>query len=264
MIRATIGFLLTITLSVWIATPSLAGYAEGKAAFDAGEYEKAYEEFEVLAARENVNAQFYLGILYRNGWGVLQDDREAARWLRFAAHQGHVEAQYTMGFMYQHGQGVTKDLIEAKNWYRMAARQGDADAQHNLNIIYYEEQNGPRPRSADQGDSAMSAHPSDWFDSLLGSIIGFGDAMSIGDVLAITAIVLIIVIPIVMPFSFFRIKPLLIQLSDNAAQRDRELLDEIKKIAVASAARDEALLEEFRKLTGNLGDETKVEEDPED
>ncbi len=263
MNRVAIRLLLAIVLSVWFATPGWAGYAEGKAAFDEGDYEIAFEEFQPLAERENINAQYYLGILYRNGWGTLQDDGEAARWLRFAAFQGHAAAQYTMGYMYHHGQGVTMDIVEAKRWYRLAARQGDADAQHNLNILYYEENSGPTTRRRDLGADTMSANPGNWFESILGLVIGLDDTMTIGDVLAITAIILIIVIPLVMPFSFFRIKPLLSELSDRTAARDRALLEEIQKlapllqqIADGAATRDEALLDEFRKLTHGLDENT--------
>ena len=64
MIRTTINFLLAIAISVWISTPVWAGYEEGKAAFDKGDYESALEQFEPLAESKNANAQYYLGILY--------------------------------------------------------------------------------------------------------------------------------------------------------------------------------------------------------
>ena len=121
MIRATIRLLLAISLSVWFSSPGWAGYAEGKAAFDRGDYESAFEIFQPLAESEDINAQYYLGMLYRNGWGVPQDDIEAARWIRLAAHQDHIAAQYTLGYMYHHGQGLTADIVEAKRWSRTAA-----------------------------------------------------------------------------------------------------------------------------------------------
>ena len=262
MIRSALHLLLALVLSAWIATPVWAGYAEGKAAFDEGDYDKAFAEFLPLSERENINAQYYLGILYRNGWGVLQDDGEAARWLRFAAYQGHVEAQYTMGYMYQHGQGVTKDLVEAKRWYLMAARQGDIDAQQSLNILYFDEKNDPRTRRAGQGDIVMSANPGGWIDSILSMIIGGDNVMSVGVILTIAAIILIVVIPLVMPFSFFRIKPLMQQLAKETAARDRALLEEFEKlapllreIADSKTERDQAMLVELRRLTGSHEEE---------
>ena len=38
-------------------------------------------------------AQFSLGLLYANGYGVNQDYVEAAKWFRLAADQGHLDAQ---------------------------------------------------------------------------------------------------------------------------------------------------------------------------
>ena len=267
MMRASIRLLLAMVLLVGIATPVWAGYAEGKAAFDKSDYETAFEAFRPLAMDENSNAQYHLGLFYRNGWGVPQDDSEAARWLRLAAYQGHVEAQYILGYMYEHGQGLSKDLIEAKNWYRMAASQGDTDAQHNLGIINFEEQSAAKSRRDDQGVYAMSANPGDWFDSVLGLLIGLEDTMTVSDILLIAAIILIIVVPVVMPFSFYRIKPLLHDISERAAERDRALLEEISKIAPllrqtvnSTAERDQALLDEFRKLTHAIDEETRRQE----
>ncbi len=272
MNRATIGLLLAISLSVWFSPTGWAGYAEGKAAFDRGDYETALAEFQVLAeAQEDANARYFLGLLYRNGWGVPQDDNEAARWFRLAAHQDHVEAQYTLGYMYEHGQGVTADIENAKGWYRKAAHQGDDDAQQNLRIILFEEKNAPKFRRVDQGDYAMSANNGDFFDSILSLIIGLEDGITYGDVLLIAVIILILLVPVIMPFSFYRIKPMIKEISDEAAERDRALLEENKKIAAllgkiaeASSERDRAMLEEFRKISRALDEKNNPPDGGED
>ena len=74
--------------------------------------------------------------MYKNGHGVLQDDKEAVKWFRMAAEQGITEAQLNLGYMYHKGEGVLQDYKEAVKWYRMAAEQGDADAQFNLGKMY--------------------------------------------------------------------------------------------------------------------------------
>lgn len=230
MIRTTLKLLLVIAITVWVSTPVWAGLDEGKAAFDKGDYQTALEAFQILAESENVNAQYYLGMLFRNGWAVDQDDHQAAKWLLLAAYQDHIEAQYSLGYMYEHGQGVTKDMDEAKRWYRLAATQGSADAQHNLEIIYYEENSAPRTRSGGQGDYVMNSNSGDFFDRILGTLIGLEDAMSLSDILLITVIILIILVPVIMPFSFYRIKPLIKEISDNSAERDLLLIQEIRKM----------------------------------
>lgn len=262
MIRPSLSLLLAIAFSVWLSAPAWAGLAEGKAAFDRGAYETALAEFQPLAeTQEDAEAQYYVGLLYRNGWGVLQDDAEAARWFRFAAHQGNIESQYSLGYMYQHGQGVTANMEEAKGWYRKAAHQGDADAQQALRIILYEEQNDPNSRRANQGGFAMNDGSGDWLGSVLSLIIGLEDTMTIGDVVMIAAIVLIIAIPVVMPFSFYRIKPMLKEISEDAAERDKDLLEENKKItsllsqiADNSADRDKAMVDALNRISRSLDD----------
>ena len=90
-----------------------------------------------LAAEQgDAGSQLGLGLMYRDGRGVPQDDAEAVRWFRLAAEQGLTGAQSLLGFMYANGAGVMQDDAEAMKWYRMAAEQGYADAQFNLGNMY--------------------------------------------------------------------------------------------------------------------------------
>ena len=57
-----------------------------------------------------------------------QDYREAVKWFRKAAEQGHAGAQANLGFMYDRGWGVPEDDREAVKWFRKAAEQGHAGA----------------------------------------------------------------------------------------------------------------------------------------
>ena len=47
--------------------------------------------------------------------------REAVKWYRKAAGQGHTLAQYNLGVMYRNGEGVPLDDREAVKWWRKAA-----------------------------------------------------------------------------------------------------------------------------------------------
>ncbi|PNQ54193.1 hypothetical protein C1141_17200 [Vibrio agarivorans] len=84
------------------------------------------------AEQGNNNAQFTLGIMYKEGDGVEQDDIQAVTWLKKAAEQGHMEAQFTLGNMCEKGQGVAQDNIRAAYWYKKAAEQGRSNTQSNL------------------------------------------------------------------------------------------------------------------------------------
>ena len=47
--------------------------------------------------------------MYDNGLGVPQDYKEAVKWYRLSAEQGHASAQINLGNMYAEGQGVLQN-----------------------------------------------------------------------------------------------------------------------------------------------------------
>ena len=116
------------------------------------------EEWKPLAEQGDADAQFSLGVMYRVGQGVPQDDAEAVKWYRKAAKQGHANAQNHLGYLYDCGRPVPQDdaeaakrvrsvptvepearrskAAEAVKWYRKAAEQGLALAQFNLGVMY--------------------------------------------------------------------------------------------------------------------------------
>ena len=102
-----------IAVLAWSRAIAYAGFDEGKAAYDKGDYAKAYEEFKTLAEQENGDAQNDLGYMYYAGHGVSKDYAEAIKWYRKAADQGHALGQYNLGVMYDKGLGVPKEYDEA-------------------------------------------------------------------------------------------------------------------------------------------------------
>jgi len=89
-------------------------------------------------------AQSNLGNMYRDGYGVPEDDAEAVRWWRLAAEQGNAYAQANLGFVYGEGRGVPQDYAEAVRWSRLAAEQGNARGQTNLGSMYGEGRGVPQ------------------------------------------------------------------------------------------------------------------------
>ena len=89
-------------------------------------------EEERAAEQGTPYAQFNLGMMYRNGEGVEQNDAEAVRWLLCAACQRLAFAQNHLGSMYYLGRGVDQSDLLAVYWFRLAAEQGDPSAQQNL------------------------------------------------------------------------------------------------------------------------------------
>ncbi len=114
-----------------LTAPAWAGFDEGVAGYDRGDYATALREWRPLAEQGHAEAQFKLANMYFNGQGVPLDIAEALEWLWKAADQGHAEAQDVSGLLLG---GLNS--AEAAKWYRKAAEQGDADAQYNLGFLY--------------------------------------------------------------------------------------------------------------------------------
>ena len=72
-------FLLFVALPAGFAVLAHAGFDDGKAAYDRGDYAKAYKEFKPLAEQGDIVAQFYLGVMYDFGRGVSQDYIQAMK-----------------------------------------------------------------------------------------------------------------------------------------------------------------------------------------
>lgn len=79
----------------------------------------------------DAQAQYELGLRYHSAKNFAQ----AVYCYRKAAEQGHANAQYMLGLMYDNGYGVMPDYEEARKWYRKAAEQGDTFAQSRLNQL---------------------------------------------------------------------------------------------------------------------------------
>ena len=126
-----------LLFSLFLGLPSYSSdFDKGLTAYNNGDYATALKEWKPLAEEGDVDAQYYLGVLYDNGDGVPQDYKEAVRWYKLAAEQGVAEAQFNLGNMYYDGQGVSVDYKEAVRWFTLAAEQGDVDAQYNLDFIH--------------------------------------------------------------------------------------------------------------------------------
>ena len=88
--------------------------------------------YKKAAESEHVLAQFNLGLLFKNGFGVEANLVQAVYWLEKAANHGHADAQYELGLCLEGGIGVKKDLTLALSRFKEAADQGHKDAQGKL------------------------------------------------------------------------------------------------------------------------------------
>jgi TPR repeat protein len=95
----------------------------GIAAFNRHDYARAAQILLPLATAGNPRAQTYMGFMYQNGRGVVQNYIVASDWFRAAAERGEPTAQYMLGLMYDKGHGVPQDYVIAYTWLNVAVAQ---------------------------------------------------------------------------------------------------------------------------------------------
>jgi putative methionine-R-sulfoxide reductase with GAF domain len=93
------------------------------------------EDLRRLADQGDAESQFMLGTLYRNGDGVLQNDKQAVEWFQRASDQGYVRALSALGSSYWAGRGVRQDYAQAYFWYQLALAEGDQNTKPLLEGI---------------------------------------------------------------------------------------------------------------------------------
>ena len=114
-----------VALSFMLASPVWAGFDEGLAAYNRGDYATALREFRPLAEQGNAIAQYELGAMYDSGLSLPQDYTRAVKWYRKAAEQDLTIAQESLGHMYVRGHGVPQNFVKAHMWFNLAASQGE-------------------------------------------------------------------------------------------------------------------------------------------
>ena len=74
-----------------------ARFAEGREAYQAGNYGEAFERLIVEAEAGNPDAQYTIGYMYFEGQGVSRDEDRALEWIRRAAENGSRRAVTALG-----------------------------------------------------------------------------------------------------------------------------------------------------------------------
>lgn len=110
---------------------------DGKIAYYKKDYKRALELFQKAAAKDNAEAQLYMGMVNEFGRGKPKSPTQAAQWFQKSAAQGNDSAQFFLGNAYFDGKGVPKSNEKAAHWYQKSADQGNLRAMHNLGIRYY-------------------------------------------------------------------------------------------------------------------------------
>lgn len=139
-----------------------------------GRYAEAMPLYKGMADSGDVQSQFLLGWMYRDGWGVTADVQQATIWFRRAADGGSPDgafelaklfegqreydkafeqyeraaatsygpALYRLGRMYEFGKGVVKSIDKALFYYESAAAQGHVFGIKNLALLLMQGRRG--------------------------------------------------------------------------------------------------------------------------
>ena len=85
-------------------------------------------------------AAHQLGKCWRDGMGVLPDDKKAEQWFRCGSEAGHDFSQYALGKLLQ----SQKRMEEAASCYEKAAMQGNSYAAYQLGKLYLQGEQVPK------------------------------------------------------------------------------------------------------------------------
>jgi len=100
--------------------------------FDDGDYERAFEYFTKAADLGDVEAQFNLSLMYREGLGVEKDEKMELYYEEEAAISGDPSSRYSLG-CHEGGNGRYDRAV--KHWI-IAANLGDDDSIEKLKEMY--------------------------------------------------------------------------------------------------------------------------------
>jgi hypothetical protein len=96
-------------------------------------YAAALKAFEVGALAARGDAQYYLGIMHRRGWGTAVDRTESLRWLILSSKKRYAPALAELGRIYMEGEGVERDRADGWAYFLLANRYGNDDQRAEAN-----------------------------------------------------------------------------------------------------------------------------------
>lgn len=101
-------------------------------AMQQGNYAVAFCIWQPLAVEGDNRAQYNIGWMYHNGYGLSINDEIALYWWLRAASTGSADAHFALGDLYASGQGVEQNMAIALGWYISASLKGHIPARETL------------------------------------------------------------------------------------------------------------------------------------
>lgn len=144
------GWLETAAQGGDAAAARRAQFALGKALLlGSGGQPKDYARARALlgeaAAHGDPAAAYYLGLIYRSGYGTAADPAQAARWFEQASRADIPAADFMLANAYRDGSGVPRDESRALALYRRAAEHELPEAVQTLAMAYRNGELGLKP-----------------------------------------------------------------------------------------------------------------------
>ena len=116
--HSRLSILILNLVSVFILITGTPAHAttidRAKQLITAKDFSGAHTIYLSLAKKGDREAQYSLGVLYRNGHGINKDLKLAYKWFRASAKQNHEKSQYELGILYKSGLGTDKNLVKAQ------------------------------------------------------------------------------------------------------------------------------------------------------
>ncbi|RQS70426.1 sel1 repeat family protein [Burkholderia sp. Bp8963] len=109
------------------------------------DYARARTLLGAAAEHGDPAAAYYLGLIYRSGYGVAADPVQAARWFEAASHADIPAADFMLANAYRDGSGVPRDDARALALYRRAAEHELPEAVQTLAMAYRNGELGLKP-----------------------------------------------------------------------------------------------------------------------
>lgn len=102
---------------------------EADTAMRKGNFAEAYCVLRPLAEAGEPEAQYNIGWMYHNGYGLAVNDDLAQEWWQKSSDQGYTDASFSLAMLYSLGEGrIKKDPQRALEYYLLAMADGHDDA----------------------------------------------------------------------------------------------------------------------------------------
>ncbi|WP_448169071.1 tetratricopeptide repeat protein [Burkholderia ambifaria] len=109
------------------------------------DYARARALLGEAAGQGDSAAAYYLGLIYRSGYGIAADPVQAAHWFELASRADIPAADFMLANAYRDGSGVPRDEARALALYRRAAEHELPEAVQTLAMAYRNGELGLKP-----------------------------------------------------------------------------------------------------------------------